>query len=69
MDKDTLDYLESLKEVINHPPPREVPDEYIWIEIVKCLVNNSNATSVPGNSVCDIADYYLNEFKLRFREG
>lgn len=67
MDKETLDYLESLKDIIDNKQPPKVPDEWVWMEVYKCLVNN------PTPPCCNLnyalfADRALEEFKMRFRE-
>ena len=68
MDKDTLDYLESLKEVIEHPKMPTMADEEIWLNMVQTILSNKEGY-YHGLDPYVAADMALTAFKLRFREG
>lgn len=73
MDETTREYLDAINKIADNAKPIEpkmlpVSDEIVWLEITKCLIDNLEISGVNSHDVVLISDWYLKQFKQRFRE-
>lgn len=69
MDEATREYLDAVNKIAetHQPTMLPLPDEVVWLEITKFLINNPEISDVKSTDVVLIADWYLEQFKKRFR--
>jgi hypothetical protein len=68
MDDEQREYIDAVNKLVENTD-KGIPDEVVWLEITKCLINNAGVTVAnSNNAIVGIADWYLQQFKNRFRE-
>jgi hypothetical protein len=68
MDEVTREYLDFIGKIADSTQVG-LTDEVVWLEITKCLLNNSGVTAnQTHNQITEVTDWYLSKFKKRFRE-
>ena len=69
MDEVQREYLDAVNKIAEEHKPKmlSLTDEIVWLEISKCLINNPEISDVKSADVVLIADWYLEQFKKRFR--
>ena len=70
MDEATREYLDAVNKIAEtrQPTMLPLPDEVVWLEVIKCLVSNDNMSQAcTSKELAQVADTFLKLFKRRFR--
>lgn len=67
MDEVTREYLDAVNKIATPKPP-PLSEEILWANYMMALASNPKLVRQPVEEDAEIADYFLYEFKKRFRD-
>ena len=68
MEDVTKEYLRALNKIAEDPKPYPLSEEIIWADYMIALASNPKFARSPVEEDSAVADYFIQEFKKRFRD-